>query len=97
MGPLNPTQWEGVGVGTVVLVLALLHGLAVARGWLVWGPAHRELIGAKDASIGALETREHRHLEIIETLSQTVAEQRVAAGMSEHLLSSIRELAERQT
>lgn len=97
MGPLNPSQWEGVGVGTVVLIFGLLAGWAIVRGWIVPGPAHREILAGRDASIKALEAREHSHLEIIDTLTKTVAEQSVGTAVSEHLLASIREIAGRPT
>lgn len=90
---LAPSAWEGASVVTVVIVLALLHGLALVRGWIVWGPAHREIVAGKDTTIAQDNEREKLHLGIMADQAKTISEQKVASMMSEHLLSSIRDLA----
>lgn len=104
MGPLEPSQWEGVGVGTVVLVLMLCHGLAVSRGWIVWGPSHREQIAGKDAEIEHLRGRSLEDQRTISTQAEAIskatsamAEQTVASQYAVHILEAVRNVTGQAT
>lgn len=93
IGLLSPGAWEGVSTVTLLIVLFLLHIVAVARGWIVWGPAHREIVRAKDESITHMMENEKEFSGIISTQATTIAEQRVAGELNAHVLSAIRDAA----
>ncbi|ASN72801.1 hypothetical protein LRM64_17515 [Prescottella equi] len=92
---LAPSAWEGASVVTVVIVLALLHGLALVRGWIVWGPAHREIMRLKDDAINHSQGREQADQDTIRTLADTIAEQKVASQLAAHASQSIHEVVGR--
>ncbi|MGF7124023.1 hypothetical protein [Rhodococcus sp. BE178] len=87
----TPSAWEGASVVTVVIMLALLHGLALVRGWIVWGPAHREIVRLKDDAITHSQGREQADQDTIRTLADTIAEQKVASQLAAHASQSFRD------
>ncbi|MGV8875511.1 MAG: hypothetical protein ACOH2Q_23510 [Rhodococcus sp. (in: high G+C Gram-positive bacteria)] len=91
MNLLTPSAWENVGVVGVVIIFALLVGLALVREWLVPGPAHRRLVKAQEDAAQHSQGREHEDAKTISTLAETVSEQKVAGQLSAHIIQAIRE------
>lgn len=90
MSVLTPSAWEGVSTVTVVILVALFLGLSFARGWLVLGPAHRELLRVKDEVIADVRGTRDQDTAIIKTQADTIYEQRVSGDVSAHLLQALR-------
>lgn len=86
---LTPSAWEGISTVTVVILAALIIGIALARGWLVLGTAHRELMRLKDDVISDVRGTRAEDRKIIQTLSDTVHAQRVNGDWAVHLLESV--------
>ncbi len=104
MGPLNPSQWEGVGVGTVVLVLGLLHVWPSRAAGSCGGPSHREQIAGKDAEIEHLEADPSKIRKTISTqadalskATSAMSEQTVASQYAVAHLEAVRNVAGRVT
>lgn len=93
MGALNPSTWEGVSAGVIALVLAIAGIVAISRGWIVPGAAHREIVALKDATIARDAERESEHLSIMRKQAETIAEQKALSRTSEHLLEAVRDIA----
>lgn len=91
MGLVSPSAWEGISIVTFVVVMFLFHALAFARGWLVFGPAHREIVQAKNDTIAHIEGRSLEDQRIISTQATTIAEQKVSGELSAHVIQAIRE------
>ncbi|QTJ69632.1 hypothetical protein HYG77_04710 [Rhodococcus sp. ZPP] len=88
---LTPSAWEGVGTVTVVIVFFLLLGVSLVRGWIVFGPAHREIVRAKDDAIAHERGRSLEDQKIIATQAATLAEQKVSGELTAHVVQAIRE------
>jgi hypothetical protein len=86
---LTPSAWEGISTVTVVILAALIIGIALARGWLVLGTAHKELMRLKDDVISDVRGTRAEDRKIIQTLSDTVHAQRVNGDWAVHLLESV--------
>lgn len=97
MNILTPSAWEGVSVVTVVVVFFLLGVFALIRGWIVFGPAHREIVRAKDDAIAHSNSREATDAETISKLTGVIVEQRVSGEVSAHILQAIREVTEKNS
>lgn len=93
MGLLSPEAWNGIGIVAFLIVLVLFHLVAVARGWIVWGPAHNEIVRLKDEALAHSRGKEDEWVTIISTQAQTIAEQRVAGELNAHVLQAIRDAA----
>lgn len=93
MGALSPAAWQDVGTVAVVLAFAAALLLSLVRGWVVFGPAHRELLRVKDEALDDLRGREGELTRIIETQATTIQKQTVAGEVSIHLLEALREAA----
>lgn len=89
MDILTPSAWEGVSTVTVVILGALIIGIALSRGWLVIGAAHKELMRLKDDVIADIRGARNEDQQIIKTLSDTVHDQRVTGEASAHALEAI--------
>ncbi|WP_238558925.1 hypothetical protein [Rhodococcus rhodnii] len=77
-------------------MLFLLHAVAMIRGWIIFGPAHREIVKAKNDAITHLQGRSLEDQSIIAQQAATIAEQKVAGEVSAHILDAIREATQRQ-
>lgn len=88
---VSPSAWEGISIVTFVVVMFVLHAFAFARGWLVFGPAHREIVSAKDDAIEHLQGRSLEDQRIISAQAGTIAEQKVSGELSAHIIQAIRE------
>lgn len=98
MSILTPSAWEGISTVTVVIFVVIIIGTALKQGWLVLGPAHRELLRVKDDVIAAKDDaithergRSQEDQRIIATQASTIAEQRVAGELTAHIIQAIRE------
>ncbi|KLN67610.1 hypothetical protein [Rhodococcus sp. (in: high G+C Gram-positive bacteria)] len=89
MSIFTPSAWEGISTVTVVILVAVGVGLALVRGWLVLGTAHRELLRLKDEVIADARGTRTEDRRIIQTLSDTVHAQRVNGDWAVHLLESV--------
>lgn len=89
MSILTPSAWEGISIVTVVILGALILGIALKQGWLVIGTAHRELMRLKDDVIADVRGSRAEDRRIIETLSDTVHAQRVNGDWAVHLLEAV--------
>lgn len=90
MSVLTPSAWEGVSTATVMILVSLLMGLALKQGWLVLGPAHKELMRLKDEVIADVRGARDQDSAIIKTQADTIYEQRVSGDVSAHLLQALR-------
>ena len=93
MSVLTPAAWNGVSVVTVVVVFFAFGVYALMRGWIVFGPTHREIVKAKDDSIAHATGRELEDAKTISALTNVLTEQRVSGEVSAHILSAIRDVA----
>lgn len=91
MGLLTPSAWEGVGVVTVVVIFFIAGVFALMRGWIVFGPAHREITRALSAAAEHSNDRERTDAETIAKLTNVIVEQRVTGEMSAHIMQAIRD------
>ncbi len=91
MNLLTPSAWEGVSVVTVVVIFFIAGVFALMRGWIVFGPAHREITKALSAAAEHSNDREKTDAETIAKLTNVIVEQRVAGEMSSHMMQAIRE------
>lgn len=92
MGALSPAAWQDVGTVAVVLAFAAALLLSLVRGWVVFGPAHRELLRVKDEALGDVRGREAELQRIIATQAETIRAQTVSGEVSAHLLQALREV-----
>lgn len=76
---------------TVVIVLFLLLAVSLIRGWIVFGPAHREIVKAKDETIADLRGGRAEDKSVMATLAATNAELAVTGELSAHVVQAIRE------
>ena len=97
MPVFTPSVWEGISSVTVVILVALFLGLALIRGWLVLGPAHRELLRVKDEVIADSRGARLEDQQIIKTQADTIYEQRVSGDVSAHLLQALRSIQDSPT
>ncbi|MDI9914363.1 hypothetical protein [Rhodococcus sp. IEGM 1379] len=92
MSVLTPSAWEGISTVTVVILLALFVGLSLIRGWIVFGPHHREIVRVKDEVIADVRGTRLEDQQIIRSLSDTVNAQRVNGEVSAHLLQAMQNM-----
>ncbi|WP_054246375.1 hypothetical protein [Rhodococcus opacus] len=97
MSVLTPAAWEGVSTVTVVIVLFLLLAVSLIRGWIVFGPAHREIVKAKDETIADLRGGRAEDKSVMATLAATNAELAVTGELSAHVVQAIREATGQRT
>ncbi|MHA4848571.1 hypothetical protein L1080_003370 [Rhodococcus sp. MSC1_016] len=91
MSVLSPSAWEGVSTVSVLIVLALFHGVALVKGWIIYGPAHREIVKAKDDALEDLRGGRAEDKSVMATLAATNAELAVTGELSAHVVQAIRE------
>ncbi len=91
MGLLSPAAWEGVSTVTVIVIFFIAGVIAVIKGWIVFGPAHKEITRALSAAAEHSNDRERTDAETIAKLTNVIVEQRVAGEMSSHMMQAIRE------
>lgn len=87
MSIFTPDAWEGVGVVTIVILVAIASLLALARGWIVPGKYHDQLMQTKDAVIDT-------HVETIRELTsanQLFAESEAKKAAQDNLTGQVAE------
>lgn len=92
----SPEVWNDIGVVAILILIAASHALALVRGWIVLGPHHREVISAKNKTIENADARSAKDQETIAVQAQTIAKTDATDQANAHLLSAIREMAERR-
>ncbi|TDO18110.1 hypothetical protein EV580_1291 [Mycobacterium sp. BK086] len=97
-GLLNPQVLNGIGVVTVIVIVAMILLVSLQRGSLILGVHHREVIAGRDREIAALE-RENAALRAsdekkdttIAVLSTSISEKTAIEAVNERILTAIRE------
>lgn len=92
MDVLSPAQWQDVSTVAVIIVLSLLLVLSLIRGWVVFGPHHRELIRLKDETLRHEREACAAKDRTIATQAETIQKQTVSSEVSTHLLEALRDL-----
>lgn len=98
----SPESWNSFGVVGLVVAMGFLTFLALSRGWIVLGPAHREIVAGKDSELASkdreldrADARANKDAETINVQAQTIANNTAIQSLATHMLSSFREAAER--
>ncbi|UZF57721.1 hypothetical protein LH935_06965 [Gordonia polyisoprenivorans] len=80
----------------LIVFLAIFHLTAYLRGWLVPGRHHAEVVADKKAEIERLEVANTAAADTIRIQATTINEKNAVEAVTEHLMQSVRELAERR-
>lgn len=88
----SPDQWNDIGVVGLVLILAAFTAVALARGWIVLGPFHKEIISIKDDEIEQLRKRGIHDATAIDTLSRSMIDKNAAEDATTKILAALREV-----
>lgn len=88
---LSPDAYNSVGVvGLVVFVLVFIL-VGLSKGWIVFGPTHREIVESKDSTIDKLYARADKDADTIAELSHTLAQKNAVEDATTKILSELRE------
>lgn len=93
---IGPEVWDKVGVVGLIVFLAIFHLTAYLREWLVPGRHYKEMLEEKRAEIQRLSEAAGKAADTIQVQATTISEKNAAEAVTEHLMQSIRELAERR-
>jgi hypothetical protein len=91
----SPETWGDFSVVGVVVFIAILLWVGIAREWIIPGPAHRAIVASKDDELKRADARSTKDAETIHIQAQTIAEKNAVEAVTTHLLQSFRESVER--
>lgn len=84
----SPEQWNGIGVVTLVLLMAAYFTWALLSGRIVLGRYHREIVSIKDDEITQLRTRGMHDANAIDTLSKSLVDKNAAEDATTKILAA---------
>lgn len=91
----SPEAWNSFGVaGLAVFVLVGIF-VALARGWIVFGPHHREIVASKDSTIADLRASDANKDDTISVQAKALLEKNSTEDAMTRILSAIRDMAAR--
>lgn len=89
----NPEFWNGLGVVSVVVIVASAFVVSLVRGWIIPGRHHREIVDGKNAAIKDLRDRAAIDAETMKIQAGTIAERDAVEDATTRLLRAFREAA----
>lgn len=97
-GLWNPEFWNGLGVVSVVVIVAVAFVVGLTRGWIVPGKYHREMLDAKDRELAArdkqidrFQARDDEQSSTIAILAKSNMETASVQGATTRILSALRD------
>lgn len=87
MWPVNAEALNGIGV----VALVFLFYMALAREWLITGPAHRRELESKDREIAALKARGDKDAESISIFATTQRDMNAEKASETRLIAAVRD------
>lgn len=104
MGVFSPQTWNDIGVVAFLIIVAATLALAFKQGWIVTGftyrareESHKEIQRIWELANGQLRQRSEQDQGTIQLQASTIAEQKVSAELTEHVVKAIREAREQMT
>ncbi|GAC70714.1 hypothetical protein [Gordonia soli] len=94
MSFLSPAAWNGVGVVSIILVVATATAIALVKGWIVLGVTHRELISIRDRELEAAERRDVENQKSIAKFADAAAVSTATAEVQQAMVTAMRQIAE---
>lgn len=98
----SPATWGEFSLSGLIIFIAAVFFLALAREWIVPGPAHRGRIADKDAELERKEREINYYREsstekdkTIQVQATSLAEKNAVEILNTRLLQSVRESVER--
>lgn len=86
----SPAAWGDFSVVALAVFVMVMMYVGQTRGWIVFGPAHRDIIAAKDKTIEQLNTRSDRLEDSNAKLSDALARRTGADELAARLLAETR-------
>jgi hypothetical protein len=86
----SPATWGDFSVVGFAVFVTILMFVAQVRGWIVFGPHHREIVGAKDQTIQQLYVRADKSDESIAKLSEALSKKNGTDELAAALLEETR-------
>lgn len=93
---VGPEVWDKVGVVGLIVFLAIFHLTAYLREWLVPGRHYRKMLEEKNREIDRLSEANGKSADTIQVQANTINKTDAIGAVTEHLLQSMHELAERR-
>jgi hypothetical protein len=86
----GPETWGDFSVVGFAVFITILMFVAQVRGWIVFGPHHREVVGQKDQTIQQLYIRADKSDESIAKLSEALSKKNGTEDLAAALLAETR-------